>query len=244
MADRFAQFADGEQVFAVSDFTARAARGETTESGAGWVIHAGQGIERSDLDVLRTISVVDRGSGIRLASSAAMLGQPVPPATVHKSRAENVLLADLRNPSRDHCAARLRIHADNELVLDHSSGKHVQGMVIIEAMRQICTAQFETSYRPELPHHDYAGLWHRMDLTFESFLFALNADVLAEITNVDVSRKTSLRFRASTSVRQNGEVVASAEIEYSMVDKARMDVLERYRAARAARAHLAGPADR
>ncbi|BFU44064.1 AfsA-related hotdog domain-containing protein [Krasilnikovia sp. MM14-A1004] len=244
MADRFERFADGEQVYAVSDFTARVVRGAATEFDAGCVVHAGQGIEGPDLDVLRAICTADRTSGIRLAASTGRLWQPVPAATVHKSRAENVLLADLRNPAKERCSARLRIHADNELVLDHHSGKHVQGMVIIEAMRQVCTAQFETSYRPELPRHDYAGLWHRMDLAFESFLFALDADVLAEITDADLSRGTNLRFHARTSVRQNGEVVATAGIEYSMVDRKRVDVLERYRAARAARAHIAGHADR
>nr|WP_240942323.1 AfsA-related hotdog domain-containing protein [Planosporangium thailandense] len=213
--------------------------GAAAESGAEWVLHAGQGTERPDWDALEAARAAAGGLRIRFAGPAPLASRPVPPSAVHKNRAENVLLADLSNLSRTHCVAALRVHRNNELILDHTA-RHVSGMVVIEAMRQICIAQFETAYRRDLPSYDYVGVWRRMNVTFGGFLFALPATVVCEIADADLSTETNLRFRVATSVRQYDDVVASAEIEYSMVRQERIDRLERNKAARAVRTQLAG----
>ncbi|MEV0445734.1 AfsA-related hotdog domain-containing protein [Streptomyces spectabilis] len=240
VADRFAQFADGEQVLTVSECTALAAAGKAEPTDGEWMLHLGQGIERSDLDALLDDGATKKGSGMRLAAPGLPLSRPVRPPVVHKHRAENVLLADFRNFSKTHCAAGLRIHRDNEHLLDHHATRHVPGMLIVEAMRQICTAQFETSHRPGSPS-EYAGIWHRIDISFDSFLFPLHAEVHSVITEFDEAKKSRLRFRTTTSARQNGGVVARAEIEYSMVKQERIDLLEHRKAAGAVQSQLARP---
>jgi A-factor biosynthesis hotdog protein len=234
VADRFELVADGEQVLTVAGLAAARSAGDVPAEGCEWVLHCGQGVDRSEL-----ADLLAREPGMRLAQPVKPAPPPVPLSAVHKYRSENVLLAGLRHPSGTCCAADLRIHKDNELVLDHHSRRHVSGMVIIEAVRQICTAQFETVYRTELPSYDYAGVWHRIDLRFESFLFALPAEVSSEITAADLRRGHSLRFDAVACVRQNGSVVATAGIEYSMVERRRIDILEHRRSRQAVEAMLA-----
>ncbi|KWV34053.1 AfsA-related hotdog domain-containing protein [Micromonospora rifamycinica] len=239
VATRFAQFADGDRVLTVPDLVAARSARRAPASGREWVVHLGQGVEQSELRPLLT-----HGRGVRLAESASVPVPLVAPATVHKQRSENVLLAGLRHPTGNRCSADLRIHRDNELVLDHHSRQHVPGMVIIEAVRQICTAQFETACRTDLPACDYAGVWHRIDVRFDSFLFALPAEVSSDITAADLRRKHSPRFRAVASVRQNGGVVATAEIEYSMIERRRIDLVENRRSRQAADSVLAASTGR
>lgn len=237
VADRFAHFADGEQVVTLSELPALVA-GHADACRGAWVVHVGQGIERTDWRILESVCALDGAAPARIAEQEALVGCWVAPQTVHKLRPENVLLANVRNPAAGHCAADLRIHRENELIIDHHTGEHVQGMVIVEAMRQICFAHFETGYRPQLPSYAYAGVWKRIDLCFQEFLFALPGTVVSEIAMADLSRERNLRFHARTSVWQNGREVASAEIEYAMVDQARFETLERKKAAQAARAYL------
>jgi len=230
VADRFAQFGRVEHVLTVTDLRALLAAG--VPAGSGWVVHWGQGIEPEDRELLDGL-----GPDVRVADEET-LPLPVTPELVHKQRPENVLLAGIRIPSELCCSAELRIHRGNELILDHHTGQHVQGMVVVEAMRQICIAQFETGYRPRLPKGGYAGVWKRLNLSFEGFLFPLRATVESEITCADLSRETNLRFRATTSVRQNADVIASAEIEYSMIRQDRIDALERRKAGQAVHAQV------
>ncbi|HEY4452916.1 MAG TPA: AfsA-related hotdog domain-containing protein [Pseudonocardiaceae bacterium] len=240
IADRFAPFADGERVLTMSGLLVQVALESLDDPGQPWTIHVGQGIDHSDWRILESACHV-RGTPIERVGGRAFSGGPqVSPDVVHKQRPENVLLSDIRHLSRGYCAADLCIHRNNELVMDHCTGEHVQGMVILEAMRQICIAQFETGYRPELPAFEYSGVWKRIDLSFQDFLFALPATVTAEVTFQDLSRLTNLKFGAHASVCQNGNVVASAEIEYAMIKHERLASMEHARATRASRNYLEG----
>ena len=229
VADRFAQFGRVEHVLTMTELRALLSADPAGTDGCEWVVRWGQGIEPEDRELLD-----GRGPIVRVADGEALQPPPVAPALVHKQRPENVLLAGLRIPSEAYCSAELRIHRDNELTLDHYTGHHVQGMVIVEAMRQICIAQFEAGYHRRLRHGGYAGVWKRLNLSFEGFLFPVRATVESEITHADLSRDDSVKFRATTSVRQNGDVAASAEIEYSMIKQTRIDALERRKAEAAA----------
>ncbi|MGW5744528.1 AfsA-related hotdog domain-containing protein [Amycolatopsis sp. NPDC003861] len=237
VADRFAQFARDDRVFTLSGLLALLGTGGPTPPDCRWVVHFGQGIDATDGDLLQ--AACDKSEGaLCLADPEAFRLPHEPPIVVHKDRPENVLLAGVHSPAPTHCRAELRIHRDNELVLDHHTGEHVQGIVIIEAMRQICIAQFETAVRPGLAPAAYAGVWKRIDLSFQDFLFPLPATVESLIVEADLDRETNLKFRATTSVRQHGRTVATAGIEYSMIAQGRVGTLERRKADQATRAYL------
>ncbi len=237
VADRFAQFARGDRVLTMTGLLALLDSDGLRAPECHWVVHLGQGVDPTDGDLLE--AACDKSEGaVRLADPDTFRLPPEPPGIVHKDRPENVLLAGVHSPARTHCRAELRIHRDNELVLDHHTGEHVQGIVIIEAMRQICIAQFETAIRPGLTPVGYAGVWKRIDLSFEDFLFPLPATVESLIVESDLRRETNLKFRATTAMRQQGRTVATAGIEYSMIAQGRVDTLERRKADQATRAYL------
>ncbi|WP_370963669.1 AfsA-related hotdog domain-containing protein [Amycolatopsis sp. cg9] len=239
VADRFAQFARGDRVLTVSGLLALLAAGDPdADTDAGhWVVHLGQGVDATDHDLLEAAREKS-GITVTFADPAAFRRVPERSVLVHKDRPENVLLAGVHSPSAGYCLAELRIHRDNELILDHHTGEHVQGIVIVEAMRQICIAQFETAIRPGLATAAYAGVWKRIDLSFQDFLFPLPATVESLIEESDLGRETNLKFRATTAVRQQGRTVATAVIEYSMIAQGRIDALERRKADQATRAYL------
>ncbi|WP_410614965.1 AfsA-related hotdog domain-containing protein [Amycolatopsis sp. lyj-109] len=237
VADRFAQFARDDRVYTLSGLLALFDSGGLTASGCRWIVHFGQGIDATDGDLLEAACEKTEGI-VRLADPETFRLPSEPPVVVHKNRPENVLLAGVHSPVPTHCRAELRIHRDNELVLDHHTGEHVQGIVIIEAMRQICIAQFETAIRPGLTPASYAGVWKRIDLSFQDFLFPLPATVESVIVESDLGRETNLKFRATTAVYQQGRTVATAGIEYSMIVQGRVDTLERRKADQATRAYL------
>lgn len=239
VADRFAPFADGERVLTMSDLLLQIAVNSPDKRGTPLTIYVGQGIDNSDRQVLEAACLCGGNPLARMAAREFLGGLQVTPDMVHKLHPENVLLADVRHLNSVYCAAGLCIHRDNELLLDHRTGEHVQGMVIIEAMRQICIAQFETGYRRELPGNEYVGVWKRINLSFQDFLFALPATVASEVTCADLSKPTNLKFQARASICQNGVEVASAEIDYSMIKQARFTRLERAKSNRARKTYLA-----
>ncbi|WP_329047964.1 A-factor biosynthesis protein AfsA [Amycolatopsis sp. NBC_01488] len=237
VADRFARYARGDRVLTMSGLLAliEAAGSETGDG--HWVVHAGQGVDGTDCDLIET-ATDKSGAPVCLADPAGFRKPYAPAAIVHKDRQPNVLLSAVHSPEDRLCRADLRIHRDNELILDHHTGEHVQGIVIVEAMRQICIAQFETAVRAGLGPVAYAGVWQRIDLSFRDFLFPLPATVESRIEEADLGRETHCKFRAATAVHQGGRTVATAAIDYSMIAQGRIDALERRKADQATRAYL------
>jgi hypothetical protein len=193
------------------------------------VVHLGQGLNHSDRTILEETCRRAHFNKITIDGGAG-LDHILDCTVVHKSRQENVLLANLRNVTPARWVADFRVHRNNEFVLDHLTGEHVQGMVIIEAMRQLCIALFETQFREEWPNRDYTGVWNNLDLAFEGFVFPLDAEARVDIKEADLRNSSNLKFEVTASLVQNGCRAARADISYSMIDKNRFAILERRKA--------------
>ncbi|STU75669.1 A-factor biosynthesis repeat-containing protein [Klebsiella variicola] len=55
---------------------------------------------------------------------------------VHKRKKENILITSPEKRDEDSYCARLILQDASELLCDHQTGQHIQGMVLIEAARQ------------------------------------------------------------------------------------------------------------
>jgi hypothetical protein len=79
-----------------------------------------------------------------------------------------------------------------------------------------------------------------MTMSFENLLFPFRAEVVSVLTEVDRGRRGDVRFEATTSIHQNGKLIAASDMEYSLVRRKRFGALERYKAEQAIRKGLAG----
>lgn len=154
----------------------------------------------------------------------------VPRHLVHKHREQNVLLADLHKTSDERFRASIRLHGENELLLDHQTGQHVQGMVVTEAMRQMFIAVFEFEYGVQHPDRRYYVVWNSISLKFNSFLFPLPAAITCEILEQDIDDPAKMVFRVAMAIDQLGSDAAQAEIEFAAVDDNRIKRSEMRRA--------------
>src|SRR3989442_1347285 len=141
VGDRFAGFAVQDHVLTVAQFLA-----ELSLIGPGERIRvqAGQGVTTDEWESVHAETV-------RLGLGGQVEFRLTPPtlagqAEVHKRLSQNALIADLREARDGLFTAALRLHNDNELLIDHQTGQHVQGMVAIEAARQMFLAVSERFY--------------------------------------------------------------------------------------------------
>jgi hypothetical protein len=237
VADRFQGFVHDDLVCTVSGLLGRIDTGALdARPGEVW-LHAGQGIGRFESQHVRA-ALARRGLSdrIRLVTDDA---EPAGRDPVHKHRAENVLLAGLRRTGTDSFAADLRVHGDNELLLDHQTGEHVQGMVIVEAVRQLFLGVFETGYRHRRPLRSYYVVWNSVRLTFDDFLFPLPAELSCVVRELSVDDPERLVFEVAVELRQGGRSVASGDIGFTGFDTRLIAPVEHRKAVKAVRRHLA-----
>jgi hypothetical protein len=241
VADRFRGYVDDERVETVSGLCEMIGSGALDGIADQLLLHVGQGITPYEhehiMAALQRRRLSDR---VRLQD-----GNPEPAGwdVVHKHRVENVLLTGLRPVGQHRFEAQLRVHGDNELLLDHQTGQHVQGMVVVEATRQMFLGAFEVGYRERWPHQSFYVVWNSVRLSFENFLFPLPAEVTATLRPLSVDDPAKLEFEILVEIHQAGRRVVAGEVGFTSFETSRIRSVERRRAAQALDACLRSAAD-
>ncbi|HEX3614140.1 MAG TPA: AfsA-related hotdog domain-containing protein [Sporichthyaceae bacterium] len=217
VGDQFAQFATHQSVRTVSGFVAEVRAGCFDNLRGPLSISWGQGITTYDRDFVRD-GLRSRGllDSVLLESEEPAV---VSRSRTHKQREANAVLAGLRSTGDDTYRASLRLHPENEFLLDHQSGEHLQGMVVIEAFRQMFISVCEQFVAVRWPDRRYSYIWHGMDLRFQNFLFPVQADVECRVRDADLDDPGRLRMTVDLTVHQAGQKCASAGIEFTAFDK-------------------------
>ncbi|SIO86684.1 hypothetical protein BQ8420_13245 [Nocardiopsis sp. JB363] len=238
VGDRFAGFAAHERVRTLRAFTKAVRDGEYDELAHPLVIMAGQGIGEYEWEyvhaVLRARGVWER-----------VLFQDRVPDLVgrgeaHKCRSENVLVADLVRIDEDEYRASLRLHADNELLLDHQTGQHVQGMVAVEAVRQMFLAVTERHHASRNPRRYYYFVIDSLATIFENFLFPLDASIHYRVNRADCDDPARLGFSVTVDIEQGGRRSSRSEVEFTAFASETLHEIEHRRAGRALDHYLVG----
>lgn len=187
------------------------------------VIVPGQGIEKYEREIVRA-KLRRRG----LPESMLMdvpLPTPLHHHEVHKRNPENVLIAGLSKVDDRLFRATLRLSDRQEMVLDHTTGSHVTGMVITEAVRQMSLAVGE---RHLLTPFSTARRFiiNSLQTTFHKFLLPLPTRV--EYTLEELKRKGPgrLRFRGRCDLLQADVLAASGSMDLMVIDEKRADQIE------------------
>ncbi|MEU6299282.1 AfsA-related hotdog domain-containing protein [Streptomyces erythrochromogenes] len=138
--------------------------------------------------------------------------------------------------------AGLRLHNDNELLLDHQTGQHVQGMVVIEASRQMFLAVTERFFAAQWPQRKYYFVIEYMNTAFENFLFPLCSTIEYRITESQTQDPSRLSFTAEVGIHQAGRRSAFTQLAFTAFDTDVIEVKEDRRARRAVEHTLRAPA--
>ncbi|MFL1377509.1 AfsA-related hotdog domain-containing protein [Nocardiopsis protaetiae] len=231
VGDRFGGFAAHDSVLTLGSFVRAVRGGRFDDTDKPVTLRLGQGIGEYEWDylhaVLRTYGRDDR---FHLPERPPLI---VNRAEAHKHRAENVLIADLARVGDDTYRAALRLHSDNEILLDHQTGEHVQGMVVIEAVRQMFLAVTERHHIAHLPPRPYYFVIDSLATDFENFLFPLPAEIHYRTRRADLDDRGRLGFAATVDIEQAGRRAARSEVEFTAFDATFLHGVEHRRAARA-----------
>jgi hypothetical protein len=211
VGERFAAFAANDGVETVNRFIGNIRAGLYDELAEPVRLGVGQGVDASDWEVVAT-ELARRG----LLTSFRLPAVPVPVARdlVHKRCPENVMLADARRRGPLRLAARLNLSDMNELVLDHVTGQHVAGMVLIEASRQLMQL---TNHEFVVNDDAHSFVLCSLAAAFEGYVFPLAVDMECSLTKVDDSRPARREYATEVVISQGGAAKATVRAEYQIV---------------------------
>lgn len=171
----------------------------------------GQGIAESELKTLEKLR--QNYPKIQLSKMPKRESQ----AYVHKHKSENVMIAVPEQQDSDTYLSYLILDDDCAEMSDHVTGQHIQGMVIIEAARQLMLSVTERYLLPEEMRLANSFMLNSTQTTFSEFLFPFEVAVKYKITKVKKA-KFRIKYSAAISFYQNEKKAVEVTIDYSVFD--------------------------
>lgn len=215
VSDKFARFAEGKDAMTVSQLRAMLHHASPPLSCDGSIaLVPGQGFsEAAERQLLEEASLSPH---YRHFDFSLWRDRPkrAESSLSHKLNPENTLISTPKCLAEDCYHMHLLVDENCELMSDHQSGQHVQGMVLLEAARQSLLVVTEAFF---LPRNDakFAFVFNKMAVNYSHFAFPFDADLIYEIKEKNIKKKTRMSFAVDIRIEQCGVIAASFEAEFS-----------------------------
>lgn len=157
---------------------------------------------------------------------------PADKALVHKSRSENVLISAPQKEPDGTYTARLLINDGCAEISDHVTGCHVQGMVLLEAARQMMISASDIHFRQKEVGQSYYYVFDEMTVRYMQFVFPVEIEIRLRFVEANGSERFGVSAVLDVQLEQMREVVCSVGAIGRGYSRTFMKKIEKRRAAR------------
>ncbi|NKY13393.1 AfsA-related hotdog domain-containing protein [Streptomyces somaliensis] len=217
VGDVFAEFAKHENVITVSQLAWQIRKGAFPSGTGAASVALGQGVSQFDVQFVRD-TLARRGLADAVVIDDRMLRDRAGREIAHKHRTENVLVSLPRPTGPGSFESDLLVDSGNEVMSDHLTGQHVQGMLVMEAGRQMFIAVAEQHYLPPTAVGNSHFVIDTFATRYRNFLFPLPAIVRCEVLSHHSPHRTRTTFSCELAVLQGGSETAVMEVRFTAFD--------------------------
>lgn len=221
VGEKFTDFAErNENVLTVNEFERFVWSGEIQNVKK---IIIGQGVELDDIS--RTICIIrqhypDKINEIVNLQELYYQNNRDHQKLVHKRKKENILITSPERIDSNNYSAKLILQDSSELLCDHQTGQHIQGMVLIEAARQAIIATSEKYLLQEAGitiSEKYFTLTS-LNVSFSSFVFPLPVTVTLNVLSKKSSSHGKFACECTVCFEQTGTKKAEVCFTFCVYD--------------------------
>ena len=210
VGDRFWQFAVDRKAITVSGLRRllHSVRGAELPPGKRMVLMIGQGV--SDEDIAELLAMASKAPHAARFDFSRWQWRPKRASgyVSHKLRVENILLSEARRIDDCNFAMSLMLDDHCELMTDHQTGRHLAGVVLIEAVRQSLLVVTEGHYlQRDGRKHDFT--FHDLSVKFHRYCFPFATELFYTVREMTV-RGNRYSFQVDIKIVQCDTVVLTA----------------------------------
>jgi len=182
----------------------------------------GQGLSEQDVkDIFKIIKILGKSECIKLLPRI----QSAPASLSHKHNEANTLISKPFKIKDDFYELDMVIDERCELMLDHQTGKHVQGMILMESARQAFLAVSEEFFIEKGSTPRYFVI-NEMKAEYKRFVFPLPASIKYKIVEKNISNVDKMSFTAEMELYQSGLCAATFFVKFMIFPAARISERE------------------
>lgn len=225
VGDEYASFATNPHVMTLRELRARVLASDARQDDLRVVV--GQGMRHEDAAApCDAVAATKAGVAIEAAAAPASL------AVTHKRDAANVLISEPRRTRPRTYEMELLLNDGEDRLVDHVTGQHVSGMVLVEAARQagIASAEIELLATRDKP---FGFVWNGLRVDFARFAFPLPTRIEVTIREEAAEGKSQPTYVADVEVVQAGQCVCTMAMTFGLLPASLLGALEAKAARRA-----------
>ncbi|MCZ4282312.1 AfsA-related hotdog domain-containing protein [Kiloniella laminariae] len=226
VGDKFADFAVGKDVITLSQLKGMLCLPSRLLAVQGQiVIVPGQGLGDKDIEAVEKQASLSECRAMFDFSLWYRSGRRASQKYSHKHLPQNTLISEPVQCGDDCYELSLLIDENCELMSDHQTGQHVQGMILFEAARQTFLAVTETFYLPQ-NETGYYFVINQMSANYNRFAFPIEARITYRICTKDIAKANRMSFSADITVEQCNQVAATFHTDFTVFENSRISSME------------------
>lgn len=184
----------------------------------------GQGFSEEDIKYILHLSKTSKNASFFDFSLWHEIPKRASPSITHKHHSENTLISEPKKISENEFSMHILIDENCEMMRDHQTGLHVQGMLLLEASRQGYLAIFE-KFLSENQYKKYF-IFNNLHIDYNRFTFPIPAELLVSIREADLSNAKKQHAIMDMTIVQCGNTSASCSLDMSIMASQRVSLME------------------
>ncbi|CAK0777348.1 AfsA domain-containing protein [Azospirillaceae bacterium] len=216
VGNKFDSFASNEGAVTVKQLLKDMKTGNIKNYSKDTVFLPGQGLQESDIECVMQqaeLTECDLVFDLHLRKEQPRRASAV---YTHKHKPENSIISvPRRTISPERFELDLLVDERSELMCDHQTGQHVQGMVLIEAARQTFLAVTERFFIDAKAGINYYFVINHMNTEYINFVFPIPVTINYILLDKKTDNPHRLSFRAMIEFHQAGQVCARVETKFT-----------------------------
>jgi len=219
VGDKLSQFRENNHdvltVAEFEDFLKKVAMKELDEQ---LVVVVGQGVSESHLASFQEAISKKGLRGMRIVVPAAEHKKKAG-ALTHKHKNENEMISLPQQISGNCYESYLILDDRCSEMSDHVTGKHLQGMIIIEAARQMTLAVTEKYFMDEKDRANFSFVTNSLHTYFHGYIFPCDVKLEYTITKHSGKIGSNSKFDVNIKFIQSDENKAEVNYQFSVLNK-------------------------
>lgn len=225
VGDKFSGFAAGKSAVTLSQLKGvLTLPGGLLASGDRLILIPGQGLGDRDVAEIADLAESSALAGCLDLSLWSNAPKRADGCRSHKRHVHNTTISEPWRVAEDTFEMDVLIDDEGELMSDHQTGQHIQGMILFEAARQSFLAVTEAFYLPQDGEKRYFVI-DEMSVRYKRFVFPYAAKLRYVVREAETIGRR-FRFVVEAAVLQGGAEAATFTMGFSVNSEARLMQIE------------------
>lgn len=237
VGDKLKSFISNNNVIGISQLESMVDSSKSLDSVPGYEIYVGQGVCEMQMKKLQEKVLNKKLESIYKIVMPEFYKKSTRSQT-HKHKNENIMISEPVKLSVSQYKCHLMLNDNCAEMSDHITGQHLQGMVVIEAARQMVLAVSEMYLISNSSNVKANFLTNSINAEFYKFIFPLQVEMTCEILSMKNRVANNFTSNYVISFIQNGELCARLICRSSVLDSDYIEEKETYLANECIRTHL------